>query len=482
LDYPQDVYHLWKYDGTSASQVVSAPNYPADFAAVGDNLYFRANDGNGNRGFWVTDGTTTRELVSLPGDSNLLPMVSFDNKLFFAGYDSTLGAYTLWSSDGTVNGTTQFLTTTGQPVELSSAPDLTVVGNELYADFLSVGGQQVLGKTDGTAAGTTIVQAGFQGAVAYDPSNMVDDSGLLVFNGYDSAHGYELWQSDGTAAGTLLAADINPGTASGNPVDIAVAGSQAFFNADDGIHGQELWTATLGSSVVTAGMSGASDLVGAATASIVGGSGTNIFNVSTGGSLSGTLNGGSGSGNSLSYAKYTTSGVVVDLLLGSATAIDGGANGGISGIRNVTGSKVGGDILVGDANANKLTTIKGHNILIGGAGGGDTLASGAKGADILIAGSTNYDTNIAALQVILATRKTSTASNYASVINTIMSSSFADPLNTSTVSDSGAGDLADTLNGSNKAATDWFFAHLAGGSEPNDAITGEGSGDIMTGI
>ncbi|HEV3003879.1 MAG TPA: hypothetical protein VGX78_05430, partial [Pirellulales bacterium] len=223
-------------------------------------------------------------------------------------------------------------------------------------------------------------------------------------------------------------------------------------------------------------------IVGAATASVNGGTGPNTYNVSTGGSLSGTLNGGSGSSNLLSYSKYASSGVVVDLPLGSATAIDGGANGGISGIRNVTGSSVGGDILVGDANPNKLTTLKGHNILIGGSGGGDKLTSGTGGADILIAGTTNYDTSIAAMQAILAKWKTSTASNYASVVSTIMNSSFADPLNTTTVADSGASDLADTLVGSNKAATDWFFAHFAGGSEPNDTLAGVGTGDTETGI
>jgi hypothetical protein len=219
-----------------------------------------------------------------------------------------------------------------------------------------------------------------------------------------------------------------------------------------------------------------------AMANLTGGTDINSFNVANGGSLSGKLNGGSGATNLLSYSKYTTSGVVVDLLLGSATAIDGGANGGISGIESVTGSSNGGDILVGDANPNTLTTSKGHNILIGGSGGGDTLTSGTNGADILIAGTTNYDTNIAALQAILAEWKTSTASNYASVISTIMSNSFADPLNSSTVSDAGSSDLPDTLTGSNKAATDWFFAHIAGGSDPNDIVAGKGSGDTLTGI
>ena len=140
-------------------------------------------------------------------------------------------------------------------------------------------------------------------------------------------------------------------------------------------------------------------IASAATASVAGGSGNDTVKVLTGGSLSGTLAGGGGT-NALAYSGYATSGVVVDLPLGSATAIDAGASGGIANIQNVTGSKNGGDILVGDANANVLKALKGHNILIGGSGGGDTLTSG--GADILIAGSTSYDTNLAALQFIFS--------------------------------------------------------------------------------
>jgi ELWxxDGT repeat protein len=146
----------------------------------------------------------------------------------------------------------------GQPVYVDSTPDFTVVGSELFGDFIQVGSQPVLGKTDGTAAGTVIVQSG-SNTQAQVPSNMANDNGTLVFQGYDSTHGYELWQSDGTSAGTLLTADIVPGSASSNPLYMTVAGTQVFFNADDGVHGAELWTATLAADVVTAGISGPTD-------------------------------------------------------------------------------------------------------------------------------------------------------------------------------------------------------------------------------
>ncbi len=674
-DSAHSTYGLWEYNGTTASLVsdISA-NGLSNLTAVGSNVFFQALDSvTSQYALWTSNGTTTSMLGDI-STSALVDLIAFNGKLFFGANDSTLGYYKMWTSDGTVAGTTPFLNSASQPVPISSTPYFTIVGSELFfqnfdPDPLSL--SNYLGKTDGTAAGTGTVQAGGTGAVMVQfPAYLVNDNGTLVFQGYDSAHGFELWQSDGTANGTLLTADIYPGRFSSSPSNLTVAGSQVFFSAADPIYRTQLWTATIAATVVTAGLSGPGDGVteqhrpfvltasdsnsannsagfsfainwgdstsqtvigqsgittdhqyatagsfvisvtatnladnvtsaavtqtesitqtevqgvnlalggvagnnafvitpgttsgtftvkvngtplitnfklaageqvflypgngtttitindsgtsndafvlgagyvtfkgstfvtqapatwtvngntgkdtftisGAANASITGGSGNDTFKFTTGGSLTGTLNGGGGT-NTLDYSGYATSGVIVDLPLGSATAVNGGANGGISNIQNVTGSKNGGDILVGDANPNVLKALKGHNILIGGSGGGDTLTSG--GADILIAGTTSYDNNIAALQTILNTWKTSTPANYSTVISTIMSNSFADPLNTSTVFDSGATDLADTLNGSGKATTDWFFAHTGTTPPPDDIINNKGSGDTVTSI
>jgi ELWxxDGT repeat protein len=538
-DATNSEYALWEYNGSTAAIVADITSDGAglfNLTAVGSSVFFEAYDTNaGEYALWTSNGTTTTKLVDFTNGDQFYDPIAFDSKLFFIAYDTTLGQWTIWTSDGTLGGTGQFLSTTSQPVYTTSTPDFTIDGSELFGDFIEVGGGDVLGKTDGTAAGTVMVQLGTSGTVAINPNNMADDNGTLVFNADDSAHGYELWQSDGTSAGTLPTADIYRGTDSSNPQYLTTAGTQVFFNASDGIHGAELWTATIAPTVVTPGISGPTDgvteqyrdftltasdsnsannsagfsfainwgdgstetvtglsgvsadhqyattgspiitvtatnladnvtsaaatltdnitgtelqggnlavgalagnnafvitkgtgrsftvtdnattllhnftpatgeeillysstgtttiaindsgttkdtftlgtgyvifnratfvattpatwtvngndstlgntytIVGAADASINGGSGPNTINVSTGGSLSGTLSAGSDtSKNLLSYAKYATSGVVVDLLLGSATAIDGGAKGGISGIENVTGSSVGG--------------------------------------------------------------------------------------------------------------------------------------------
>ena len=142
-----------------------------------------------------------------------------------------------------------------------------------------------LWKSDGTAAGTSLVKeisANFGGA---SPTDLTNVNGTLFFAAVDDAHGRELWKSDGTDAGTVLVKDINPGPSNSlgfpffpidaqpavgtvangakligpnfpiHPIDplpgpirpfffndyfTNVSGT-LFFKANDGVHGYELW-------------------------------------------------------------------------------------------------------------------------------------------------------------------------------------------------------------------------------------------------
>src|SRR5262245_47821367 len=51
----------------------------------------------------------------------------------------------------------------------------------------------------------------------------------------------ELWQSDGTTAGTQLIQDIAPGAASSYPRWFTATETHVFFTADDGSNGRALW-------------------------------------------------------------------------------------------------------------------------------------------------------------------------------------------------------------------------------------------------
>ena len=69
--------------------------------------------------------------------------------------------------------------------------------------------------------------------------------GKIVFNGYDAAHGTELWISDGTDTGTHMLMDIYPGTTSSNPSGnrqgFYVVEHKILFVATTPGEGRELW-------------------------------------------------------------------------------------------------------------------------------------------------------------------------------------------------------------------------------------------------
>ena len=72
---------------------------------------------------------------------------------------------------------------------------------------------------------------------------LLDVNGTLFFTADDGMHGTELWKSDGTAAGTTLVKDIYPGIAwdvttatqaSSYPSNLTNVNGTLFFTADDG--------------------------------------------------------------------------------------------------------------------------------------------------------------------------------------------------------------------------------------------------------
>jgi len=111
-----------------------------------------------------------------------------------------------------------------------------------------------LWKSDGTAAGTSMVKDIRPGASSSDPGKAVISSvlsytnfsatvigGILYFAANDGANGVELWRSDGTEAGTSLVKNINPGSAGSTPAELLNVDGVLYFSANDGVRGQELW-------------------------------------------------------------------------------------------------------------------------------------------------------------------------------------------------------------------------------------------------
>jgi ELWxxDGT repeat protein len=268
VTYFQADGELWKTDGSARGTSLLNPAIPSQesFADFNGKLIFGAADAHGSE-MWQSDGTaggTTLLKDINPGSGSSYPngFTNFDGKLIFSANDGSNGDE-LWISDGTVLGTTLLKDINpaqgytyygnyypGYP-QGSYPRDFTAMGGSLYfaADDGSVGDE--LWKTDGTAAGTTLVAdinpgstTDYYGDVnpkSSAPQDLTAFNGLLFFSANDGSHGRELWESDGTASGTHLVADITPGRAGSYPVSLTIVGSKLFFEANDGVHGTELW-------------------------------------------------------------------------------------------------------------------------------------------------------------------------------------------------------------------------------------------------
>jgi ELWxxDGT repeat protein len=77
------------------------------------------------------------------------------------------------------------------------------------------------------------------------PSSLTVAAGKLWFAATDGLRGIELWTSDGTAAGTRLVQDLAPLAISSHPDQLTAAGDSLYFVADDGVTGRELWSLPL---------------------------------------------------------------------------------------------------------------------------------------------------------------------------------------------------------------------------------------------
>jgi ELWxxDGT repeat protein len=218
-------YELWKSDGTAAGTVLVKDIY------------------TGGTTYQTGSGKVGHLKITIPHSSNPSSLTNVNGTLYFAAYDGTDGAE-LWKSDGTAAGTVMVKDIS--PRSGSSSPnDLINVNGLLY--FMADDGThgQELWRTDGTAGGTVLVNdinPGSASAFGWGeepaPANV---NGTLYFVADDGTHGRELWNSDGTAAGTVLVNDINPGSANSSAACLTNANGTLFFIADDGVHGAELW-------------------------------------------------------------------------------------------------------------------------------------------------------------------------------------------------------------------------------------------------
>ncbi|MFZ4731576.1 MAG: ELWxxDGT repeat protein [Pirellulales bacterium] len=185
---------------------------------------------------------------------NELPVAIGDVTYYAGRTNATAGGgqntgVELWRTDGTAAGT--WLVKDINPGPADSGPtELTVIdGTLLFIAYTEDSGRE-LWKSDGTAAGTRIVRdifpggeytiggPGFNGPYSSDPRFLTNVNGTLFFEATDEFKGDELWKSDGTFAGTVLVNDSLPGADSKFPHELHAANGTLFFAA--GYNG-EIW-------------------------------------------------------------------------------------------------------------------------------------------------------------------------------------------------------------------------------------------------
>lgn len=199
---------LYVTEGTAASTRAIMPVdqhfYVAnDGFAIGNEFYFRHDDGIHGLELWRTDGITAELVVDLnPGYRDGVDIASAfarpDGKLLLPATEFNSGLEP-WITDGTAAGTRLLKNCAEEDSFNGSSPHLLrAAGDRLFfvADFA---GGQAIGTSDGTAGGTSATIVDF-------PWTIMD---AAAANGryFYSISTNGLYASDGSAAGTTLIDD-----------------------------------------------------------------------------------------------------------------------------------------------------------------------------------------------------------------------------------------------------------------------------------
>lgn len=240
---------LWRSDGTVEGTVLlddtrTIPNQGAiilEMKVVGNLLYLVVNTA-GRRWLWRTDGEAgAAELVPREDEieswESFRGMIAVGDKLWFKG-QTERGAEDVWRcGDGTLAGSERLpVSTLGNQNEI-----FVPFGDAVYYNASLPGIGAGLGRSDGTAAGTSIVNTRPPGNVAVNPQELTAAGKWLYFTADDPKRGREIWRSDGTAKGTRLVHETARGEGSTQPVAFTADGDAIYFLGGQLSPGGDLW-------------------------------------------------------------------------------------------------------------------------------------------------------------------------------------------------------------------------------------------------
>ncbi len=232
---PASGFELYVTDGTAAGTQQLVEFYPGtpggnpdSFVAAFGGAVFAATDVGAGSELWFTDGTaagTRRIADAVPGSTGTNPtqLARVGSRVFCRGYSPSLGIE-LYVSDGTVAGTT-VVADLATPSADANPREITPLTTGVV--FGAADPQQKLWRSDGTGAGTYVID---YGAVSNYVNEAVGWNGFAYVSGVSATAGYELLRTDGTQANSTVL-DIVPGIGNSDPTELAVANGRVWFGA-----------------------------------------------------------------------------------------------------------------------------------------------------------------------------------------------------------------------------------------------------------
>lgn len=177
---------------------------PGGLLQVGNSLIFAANTGYGIEPHKYNLQTNSAEMIQNLNNNfgNSILKKEFyaigNNVFYFATDNSNLQ---LWATDMSTNLTTKIKDLN---IYYSNTNNIIakVLNNKLYFIF-----QQKLYVSDGTTIGTIHINN-----VTNVGNYIFENNGFVFFFGNSSNYGREIWKTDGSVAGTTVVQDINPGS------------------------------------------------------------------------------------------------------------------------------------------------------------------------------------------------------------------------------------------------------------------------------
>jgi ELWxxDGT repeat protein len=250
--YANDGVHgseLWKSDGTEAGTTLVKDVNPGmtgtwwrESIEFNGELYLVGHHPDTGGELWKSDGTAAGTHVVKdiqPGAYSSSPydLTNANGTLYFSVFRE------LWKTDGTEAGT-QKVKDFGFPGALGHIQIVATPGSLVYFFAAANADDFQFWVSDGTTEGTIpIASAGYPTVELYRIESFLAWNGYLYFAGADETNGGELWRTDGTVAGTELVQDFSDTVVGGvyGENRLVVMNNRLLVIATTVDHGVELW-------------------------------------------------------------------------------------------------------------------------------------------------------------------------------------------------------------------------------------------------